>query len=291
VAFQDLEHPSELEFGLEQKEVTIELIGGGRNVQTLGAQPKNVSWRGTFWFTTARARSQALKRMCADGKIQPVKWGADAYSVIVKEYLPKAINDFEIQYTITVVVVADKSGSYSSGSTISVDSQTQTMYQQVQTEFASLQGVDSTTTSFQSNINSIGTQLSQLGPIAQAVGPSVTTLSNLLNVTIGQVQGYVTTAQAALNASTGSLSPTTQQQYSFANRMLGNLKLIASNLAVGQAPKTVTVNGGNLYALASQYYGDPALAVNIQAANGLRTMALPQGVVVTLNIPPAQEPS
>jgi hypothetical protein len=73
--------------------------------------------------------------------------------------------------------------------------------------------------------------------------------------------------------------------------MLGNLKLIASNLAVGQAPKTVTVNGGNLYALASQYYGDPALAVNIQAANGLRTMALPQGVVVTLNIPPAQEPS
>jgi len=47
--------------------------------------------------------------------------------------------------------------------------------------------------------------------------------------------------------------------------------------------KQITVAGGNLYQIASQYYGDPMGWVQIAQANGLTD---PQLIgIVTLNIP------
>lgn len=48
-------------------------------------------------------------------------------------------------------------------------------------------------------------------------------------------------------------------------------------------PSSVTVAGGNLFALAAQYYGDATLWYRIAAANG-RTDPMIEGVV-TLRLP------
>lgn len=289
VTFQDLEHPSEIEFALEQKLAVHEYVGGGRKVQSMGQQPKDVTWKGTFWYNTAKVRSQTLKRMCADGKNQVLRWGQDAYSVIVKEYVPKFINDYCVEYTITVTVESDKSGTYTNASTTSVDSQTQNLYQQVQVEANNLASVDTgaTVAGFVSSITSIGSQLSTLGPIAQALGPGVTSLLGTLSSTIASVNTYIVGLQGILNTITGPMPATTAQQLSYATRLLNNLKMIQGNLNAGQTVKTITVNGGSLFAIASQQYGDPTLATVLQQANGLKTMMLPQGVKITLRIPPA----
>jgi nucleoid-associated protein YgaU len=50
--------------------------------------------------------------------------------------------------------------------------------------------------------------------------------------------------------------------------------------------KTITVAGGNLFAIAAQQYGDATQWYLIAAANGLKDPFL--NGVVTLSIPPAQ---
>lgn len=286
VTFLDIEHPPELEFGLEQKQAVHELIGGGRVVQSLGPQPKEVSWKGSFFYAGAQSRSKALKLMAASGKTYPVKWGSEAYSSVIKEYLPRIINDWQVDYTITVTVVSDLSGSFSSGSVLSIDTQTQALFQQSQTELTTLTGLDPTAGAIQPNLSSVGTLLGQLGPIAQAVGQNVSQLTSAITTVVGQVQTYVNTVTSTLNLP-GQISQTVQQQFSVSNRLLSNLKMIQSNVSSGQAPRRVTVNGGNLFVIASQYYGDPTLATNILAANGLQSMQLSQGQQVTLMLPPA----
>lgn len=51
--------------------------------------------------------------------------------------------------------------------------------------------------------------------------------------------------------------------------------------------KQVPVNGGSLFAIALQYYGDALQWTRIAALNGLKDPVLPSGVPFTLLIPPA----
>jgi nucleoid-associated protein YgaU len=60
-----------------------------------------------------------------------------------------------------------------------------------------------------------------------------------------------------------------------------NLSLIST----GSNGKKIIVNGGSLYQLASQYYGDATMWTNIAKANGLVDPKLPDGITLTLFIP------
>lgn len=53
----------------------------------------------------------------------------------------------------------------------------------------------------------------------------------------------------------------------------------------GLIGRTITVNGGSLYALAAEYYSDATLWTVIANANGLVDPELPAGVSMTLSIP------
>ena len=78
---------------------------------------------------------------------------------------------------------------------------------------------------------------------------------------------------------------------SAALRVLNGLTVIHKAVAGGQAPQSISVMGGTLYAVASQFSGDPSFARTIAQANGLTSLTLEQGVVTNLVIPPYQEQS
>lgn len=65
-------------------------------------------------------------------------------------------------------------------------------------------------------------------------------------------------------------------------RIQKNLVLISQ----GATGKVITVNGGSLYSLAAQYYGNANLWTTIAKANGLVDPEIPAGDAIILVIPP-----
>jgi hypothetical protein len=293
--FQDNEHPVNLSFGLESKLVVDEFPGGGRQVQNLGPQPKEVTWKGTFWDAGAEATAAGFKRMQAAGNPVTLTWNDQSYSVYIKEFTPNYLYVGRVEYTFTVTVIADLSGNFSTAAGASLDSQTKALYANAQAalnaslSFTSGNGASSLPTSVATGVNNVGTALNNAGPLAQASSGSIASIQQAVNSTLTQVQAYQATINSAIDALPSGIIPSSlQQQYSNISSLLTNLALINVNVGNGQPPQTYSTGGGvTAFHIASQVYGDATLAGKIMAANGLISSTLPPGSY-TLKIPPAQ---
>lgn len=133
----------------------------------------------------------------------------------------------------------------------------------------------------------LSTIASVLNPL-QACLARITTLLSAVDAEVdsngfaGIVAGIDQTAAVA--ALTGQIAVNTQEQgllglQAFLGRIANNLAAITAS------PNTVTLAGGNLFALADQEYGDPTDWTAIASANGL-TDPFVTGPV-TLVIPPS----
>lgn len=287
--FQDNEHPTSIAFGLEQQLVVHKYPGGGRVTANLGAQPSNITWSGTLWDSTAASRAAFFRRAQTLGQPVTLTWHDQAYSVVIKSFIPKVLNEYRIQYTITVSVESDLSGASAQTTGPDLDAQTRALYSATQAQVTQLQSLPGSNlpTSVTAGVNTLGGLLSNAGPLAQASAASITSIAQNINQTLATMQSYLSVANQVIDALPAGVIPSVVlQQYSAASQLVTMLTLINTNVGNGQPVKTYKTGGGvSLFHIASQY-ADPTFAVAIMAANGLTSSRLPQGDFA-LKIPPA----
>lgn len=275
----NVEHPQALPFPLEQQIAVHQQAGGTRTVQTFGAQPGPITFTGTLYYNGAVAEIGQLRAVLTAGKTVQLSWGPLQWDVIVQKVEPEAHHQFEIAYSVTCIVVRDKTGHATLAAQASLDAQNQALWDQMQTRFANLQALDPTTSSWAGDVASAGGALQSASPVS-AAGPSqIQSAISSVQTVISSVQPYVGVLRV-ISTQIGA------QQLFAAQGMLSNLQLILANLGSGNPAKAVTVLGTSLADLAATHYGDPSLWTVIAAANGLWSMHPLSTAPKTVKIPP-----
>lgn len=138
IIFNSIEVPEKLPIGaVEQKLVTIDLIGGGRVLQALGVQPVQVEWEGTFYGAGIFNRVQEIRSYVVGGQTQTLLWNSESWVVVVKEFIPTYRHNWICDYKIVVEIMSG--GALTSTTFPTVDSQVDALNSQIQDEINSIQ--------------------------------------------------------------------------------------------------------------------------------------------------------
>ena len=298
-AFSRLEVPEEIPFGGSQRLVTHQLVGGGRVIDAMGRDDMSLAWTGLFFGSEALERARYLDSLRVAGKPLALLWSELNYTVLIEDFKCSFQRFYKLPYSISCVVLQDNAAPVASNPASSFDDAINGDFNLangfagqigdsaltglMSTLGTAIQGVSTFAGAAKSVINSVAIPLSavitRVGILAASVNntvASVTTLGGILpNTPISQSAAKLLQQSSALTQ-----LPILRNLQAVTGRMAGNLGLINS---VPNA-QVVTVAGGNLYTLASQYYGDPTMWPTIAQANGLTD---PQLVgLQTITIPP-----
>lgn len=268
--------PSELGLGAGlQKKAVTELIGGGRVVASMGAQPKPVTITGALWAPDIATIVPLLRAYMVDGKERLVSWASERYYAKVAEFDPKYRFGGQVcDYSIVLEITRDANGAFSISPTASVDTQVSTLSDTANVSASAIAAADASAPPLTADAANVQIALDNTGPIGQASSADVASL--------------LTTVQSALANATayaGGLAQTAST-YVTAQQYVTALTLIADNVQSGQSQRTIQVQGRSLFEVASQYYGDPSKAFDLAAVNGLAGPLLSGVVSTTLRLPP-----
>jgi hypothetical protein len=275
IAFWTQEAPTDFKIGgVEQKLAVTELVGGGRTVQSLGAQPKPFTFRGKFLADRVASQIPALKQLCVVGNQVSLTYGPEQWNVVVKDVEPTYRNQWWAEYDITIEPVSASNGQLQGGAPATQD-------QQIGQQSSQAAGLNSGITTidpqgsagFQQSFTDLQTALASSGPLSRMTSAQTQALLNTATTCLQQVNAYVATLDQ------------TTQQYSLGSQLANALSLIRKNIAAGQTQRSITVQGGNCFALASKYYGDVDQFSAIMEANGLASPFLPSTTPSTLVLP------
>jgi hypothetical protein len=103
------ELPEMLPLGGDQAHSVHDFPGGDRSAQVFGYHRRMLSFSGTLLGADALNRSGLLESLVAQGQVVPFQYGGDKADVLPVRYYPDVHNQFEIAYTIELVVVVDHS--------------------------------------------------------------------------------------------------------------------------------------------------------------------------------------
>jgi hypothetical protein len=277
VAFLSEEHPSELEFPLAQVLAVHVNVGGSRVLQELGPNPEDVTWTGLLFAGNVSDRLAALKAMQVAAQPVTLSYLDQSYSVLIRKFTPKYLHRYRAQYSITVSVVADLSGQYSNTPPSSIDNQVNGISDQAQALLLQLAAQD--------EANTLAVQLA-----FDVLFAAIESGGSLLGLTGSALQNLVALAGAAFAAAeTYAGSQSSGSPLFLMATLLGSYaNLIGKNLAQGQAPAVVVIQGGtaDLFDIAARIYGDPSLAFALAAANGLSSPLLSSTQVYQIVLPP-----
>lgn len=275
IAFNSSECPEDLPIGLEQMLVEHTLVGGSRVIQAFGVKPQDITWTGRLFGTFVASRIAQLRLYVVAGQPIDMRWqGQEAYRVLVKDFVPKFHGGWA-EYSITLSVLNDLSGALYAAAPTSLDQQVSALQTSANALVADAAAVDVVGTSAIQTANAgVNTALTNAAPVSQNAATQGPDLQAALTTAIAAVAAY----QATLSP-TSSLMPTIVQ--------LGSTySLISKNVTVGTSTQTLELQGGNLFSIAAQYYGDASQAFTLMAANGLHSPFLPSAVFTTVTLPP-----
>lgn len=313
--FQEMEIPEQIPFHSMQRLVVRKMVGGVRQIDAMGVDPKPIAWAGSF-FPTAdglSALDRALQVKAIMDAAQPVQCSWDRLSLMV--YVSDFSPDYRfarIPYTITLEVLADLTQPLSTAGQPDADS---VIGDDLFSANALVPDIgDATLTSLMDAVTSATFAASSVIASAQsAVGAAVSTATSLVGapgsvvnsilqpITAAQAQVQILAgAQDAILISVGgpvagqgaaanvvafdSIASATsdqlalQQLGAYLGRMQVNLQQINSSA------RTINVSGGNLYDIAAKEYGDASAFTQIMLANGLSDPTITGNM--TLVIPP-----
>lgn len=297
-AFSRFEVPEKITFGGEQALVVHELVGGIRVVDAMGRQDAPLEWSGRFIGQGALSRARYLDGLRIAGKALDLHWSELSYSVSIKSLKCDFCRDYDLPYTISCVVVADKSSPVTAIADPGIDEWIGADMSSANdlgdligdgplsgllgTLNTAISGVSSFATAAQSTINGVLQPLAavqaRVGLLVSSVGSTISNVS-----TLGGILPNTPIAQQAskLTAQVGAMTqlPQLYNLQSVLGRMGGNLGTI------GTSGSKVTTAGGNLYQMAANAYGDAMAWPTIAKANGLSDPILSGVQTVTV---PAQ---
>lgn len=272
-----------------------DLVGGGRVVDAMGAMPVDLSWAGLFFGAQALERARYVDSLRVAGRPLTLTWLDYRYQVVIANFAYSFMRFYRLPYQITCKVVTDATqpvtrqiplsfdaaimGDFNAANALSAVIGDGTLGSLMTTLQTAINAVSSFANAAQSTINSVLTPL-------QAVRTQIQTLITSVGLTVTNVTsaGGILATPAGLQSRMNNMSELSNLYTldALTARMHANLSI------VNQAPnaQTVTVTGGNLYALAAQYYNDPNQWTVIAQANSLTDPMLTG--VHTLTIPPTK---
>lgn len=276
--FGAYEVPREIPFGGTQRLAVHELVGGARVVDALGRSDDDLSWSGLFLGKDALDRARYLDSLRIEGKALRLTWSKFSYQVVIASLKCSFQRVYKLPYAITCKVVADYSQPVTTIAPLGFDAAIMDDLNDAKslatsindgplsglmtTLDSAIKAVSSVAKATSTAINSV---LNPIRDVRARVSVLIAAVGNTINntATFGGVFGTPSGLQNQL--STTAQVANLYQLDAKLQRMQLNLYLI------DRAPnaQTVTVTGGNLYALASKYYDDPSLWNVIAQANGL----------------------
>ena len=300
--FARFEIPSSIGFGVGQKVNIHELIGGTRVIDVLGPSPKALRWSGWFVGENALARARYLQHLCAAGAPLALTWDELNYTVIIKAVDPDYRLGWRIPYSIECEVVSDNATPVTQLPQPSPE-------QAVTDDLATTQGLaasvgDNTLTglvgALSSAVSDIGDftsgSISQIAALVTPIAAARARISTLMVGTEAAVSAVAGVAGIVAGGDPIAMASALPGVLAAAQNMANlvpmdrTLARMAANVASAETgTSTLTVAGGNLFAVAAQEYGDARLWTVLASANGLSDPNI--SGVATLAIPPQPSPS
>lgn len=317
--FQDMEVPETIPFHGAQQLSIKKMVGGVRQIDAMGADPKAITWSGYFFPTqfgeSALDRARSLAAIRDAGQPVILSWDELYLNVYISEFNPD-YKFMRIPYSITVEVLEDLTAPLFTsadpdaddligGDLVSANSITPSIGDSILTGLMS--GVTTavyTASSVIALAQSTGA-LTVISKGATLVGAPPSTVNSILQP-IAAASAHVSSLSATQDTILGSsLAPggvvsgasITSNLASFAsitnanNQQVNLLQLgsllgrMTTNLQqINSSKRTITVSSGNLYDIAAREYGDPNGATLIMQANGLTDPTITGNT--TLIIPP-----
>lgn len=111
IQFDHFSTPTEMMGGGRQAMVVHKLPGGNRVIDTLGPDEANIVWKGFFFSDDAYDKILTLDGMRASGAVYSLVWGGQFRSVIIEQFIYKAIFPFPLRfnYDISLIVYQNPS--------------------------------------------------------------------------------------------------------------------------------------------------------------------------------------
>lgn len=104
--FQDTEVPEQMPYGGQQRLAVQKMIGGDRQINTLGLDKDDIKWSGIMRSSDRESRAKQLQSMMASGKTFSLAWGHEHEQVVISSFQP-VVEAFWISYTITCCVAPE----------------------------------------------------------------------------------------------------------------------------------------------------------------------------------------
>lgn len=293
--FSGFEIPENIPFGGEQRLVVHRMVGGAKIIDAMGDDPAPLEWSGIFLGSNAGARVDDLIAMRVDGLPIDLTWGDRRYTVIVRRFDPLYDAPFRIPYRIVCEVLKDQ--TFDSDAAGGLDGQ-------IGSDLTTAKALTATVgdSTLSSLMATLSTATSNVSSFAKAAQSEISAVVTPLNAVRSQAQVLIASTENTLKnvATVGGILPnnplanavaslTGQINAHLAGTALYSLDSVLGRVAVnlGQvnsSVKTVTVSSGNLFDLASKYYGNASAWTSIAKANnvtdpeitGITTLVIPQ---------------
>jgi hypothetical protein len=308
--FIESEIPQKITFGGAQKLVIHRMVGGARQIDSMGNDPVPVEWSGLFLGPNALDRARYLDNLRAAGRQLTFACGQLNYTVKIASFTADFLRYYRIPFSIRLEPIADntaflgKQSLQSLTDAMSADADNAVLQAQKAQDYlagsgnpdmiaksasitqkttgikALIQGVSNFAKATQDQIAKILTPINDVRQDTKVLLASVN--NTLVNVTtLGGVLPNnpiaQQTAKMLQEVNTANSQPALLQLDSVLGRMSGNLE----NANAG--PKTVTLAGGNLMDVAVAQYGDVNGWTTIARANnmidpeftGIKTLVIP----------------
>ncbi len=315
--FSKTEIPGHIEFGGPQIVKVHNLIGGGRNVQALGAVDQPLEWTGWFLGKNAMARAKKLNAARLAGLPIWLKWSTLTYQIVIEDFAPDYHFETNVPYRIRCVPVTE---TWNNPPTPAITTSRLSALQRlladakavgsaISTAFgdavAAVQAVTSTISDIATAANSVvGSIKNGLLELQQSVDQLKSSLENsLLNITtLGGIYPN-NPAASAVSSLSNQINLATQQYQvenlsAFTSGASSALDALGPVLAPLVTPtltgttqptgttKKIVPAGTDLSTVSAQIYGDPTLWPLIANANGLSGPII--AGTIELVIPPWQ---
>lgn len=278
--FLDEEHPNDLALAFKRAWAITVNVGGSRVAQDLGPNPGDITWQGELFDANVQQRIAALTAMYAAGQQVLLTWLIYAFNVVIKDFTPTYNHRYRAGYKITIAIISDQSGQYTSSPPPSTDEQVDNLLSQAADLESQVQQQDPiNTAALIAAFNALAAALELAGILSSLTGAELSNLIGLAQTAAGAAASYA-------NSIGGTNGNSAQYLATMQLEAIGNL--IAQNLQYGQSTRSVVVHGAaspDLFTIASQVYGDPSYAFPLAAANGLSSPLLSASKVYTIVLP------
>lgn len=295
--FARFEVPETITFGGDQQLTIHQLVGGTRIIDAMGETPLPLKWSGHLVGASALDRALYLDRLRKAGNALALTWSELSFTVVIKTFECSFVRSYRLQYSITCEVVADRTSPIT---TITAPSFEQAVADDQATADALaarignnplVNAVAAVRTALGTINNLVTAARSEINAVLQPIQDARGAVSALLTEAAGTLQSVSTVGgvfpnnpiAAQANNLSGQIAGFVDQANLVAlDRTLGRM---ANNLSqVTAGTKSVTVAGGNLFAIAATEYGDPMGWTALAVAN---RMTDPQiAGLATLEVPP-----